>query len=633
MMPSNQKRKSLLADTWLIENIANLFSIISMLVIVLLLHLYDSQPIFQWHGASLNSFVSVFATISKALLLLAVSSCLGQWKFISFSQRKRKLIEFDTYDSASRGPKGGLKLLWQTRLRYETASGLSKISLISDRSLSAVGALITIFALAFDPFVQQVIGFKELQVPSQNSSSPTTMPRAFRYSEGILFPVLITSMLQLPRDSLSAELILGADINIRGTSYREVKSSSSFSMQAAVLSGLSNDLAIITQQIPVRCPSGSCQWDPYESLAVCSACLDVTQHLTNSTQVYTEDRPYSPQYFDYMSDNTGMLAVMGSISTLTLPNKNHVDVGYSPAAVFYGTSNRTETLSFKDNDTLLWSTSMIKQIGSSKNYTATECGLYYCIKNIESQVVNGTLLETSTFVPLPQSSGSWLPINSSIPDPAPGQLDSMVEYYRQDLQFGSDYNISQVAINGIGAQMRTIFNLDVTSIRENGTTGYYIQAQDRAHDQFAPPAMQALFESTDLSNTFNVLAHSMTNAMRIGDDNGTIVDGTTGVTVYQVRWVWISLPLAIVLGSCIFLVLTIFQQRHEGLPIWKSSSLAVLKCGAMIDSLLDDHKHVGGMEDKAANSHVSLFESESGESMSLEILCILANFFGRRNWA
>lgn len=118
-MASDQKTRSILADTWLIENIASLFSIISMLMIVVLLHLYDSKPIFEWHGASLNSFVSVFATLSKALLLLAVSSCLGQWKYISFSQKKRKLIEFDTYDSASRGPKGSLQLLWQTRLRCE----------------------------------------------------------------------------------------------------------------------------------------------------------------------------------------------------------------------------------------------------------------------------------------------------------------------------------------------------------------------------------------------------------------------------------------------------------------------------------------------------------------------------------
>lgn len=123
-MKFKSSNRSLLADTWMIENVATLFSLLSMFTIVLLLFLYDSKPIFEWHGASLNSFIAVFATLSKTLLLMVVSSCLGQWKYIYFSREKRKLIEFDVFDEASRGPQGGFQLLWHTRFQYEMRSHL-----------------------------------------------------------------------------------------------------------------------------------------------------------------------------------------------------------------------------------------------------------------------------------------------------------------------------------------------------------------------------------------------------------------------------------------------------------------------------------------------------------------------------
>lgn len=112
------KLKSLLRDAWAFEIIVFLVSVLALGCLTSLLRYYDQQPIFKWHGLTLNTIVSTVSTISKTLLMFVVSAGISQWKYIAFSKGKRKLIEFERLDSASRGPEGSLTLLWTTRLRY-----------------------------------------------------------------------------------------------------------------------------------------------------------------------------------------------------------------------------------------------------------------------------------------------------------------------------------------------------------------------------------------------------------------------------------------------------------------------------------------------------------------------------------
>lgn len=112
-----QKSRSILADTWLLETLAIVLSLASFSMILVLLQIYDNKPIFVWHGATLNTFVSTIATLGKAMLLLTVSACMSQWKYIWFSQARQKLIDFEVFDKASRGPSGSLSLLWSVNFR------------------------------------------------------------------------------------------------------------------------------------------------------------------------------------------------------------------------------------------------------------------------------------------------------------------------------------------------------------------------------------------------------------------------------------------------------------------------------------------------------------------------------------
>jgi hypothetical protein len=107
--------KSLVADSWLIEIICIVLSLVSLAAILVLLAYYNGKPFLDWHRLTLNTVISIFATVSRIALLVALSSSLGQWRWNWFRKQARPLAEFETLDAAGRGSLGSLRLLWMTR--------------------------------------------------------------------------------------------------------------------------------------------------------------------------------------------------------------------------------------------------------------------------------------------------------------------------------------------------------------------------------------------------------------------------------------------------------------------------------------------------------------------------------------
>ena len=125
-------------------------SVVCMGAVISTLVYIREKPLTFWTlPIAPNTLVSVFSTLAKSALMLTVAECISQLKWLHF-QTTHKLVELDHFDEASRGPFGSLLFLW-------------KINITS--ALASLGALITIFALAADPFTQQVISF-----PSRNVS-------------------------------------------------------------------------------------------------------------------------------------------------------------------------------------------------------------------------------------------------------------------------------------------------------------------------------------------------------------------------------------------------------------------------------------------------------------------------------
>lgn len=121
------------------------------------------------------------------------------------------------FDSASRGPWGSAMLLWTHR----------------GYSLASLGALITILAVTFDPFMQQLLSYFSRQVPSSLHASSVNLGHPA---------------------SISVDLLHGEGLEALNTG-----------IWTKVGPGLD----------PV-CPSGNCTWPVFPSLGFCTKCEDAT---------------------------------------------------------------------------------------------------------------------------------------------------------------------------------------------------------------------------------------------------------------------------------------------------------------------------------------------------------------------
>lgn len=117
---------------------------------------------------SLNATVAALVTAAESLALLAVSACIGQWKWIYYRSETRPLEDLDTIDDASRGPYGAVLLLAKSRLA----------------GVATVGALVTILALGIDTFAQQVLSTEAVTTWLDNGALAATFSLATGYASG-----------------------------------------------------------------------------------------------------------------------------------------------------------------------------------------------------------------------------------------------------------------------------------------------------------------------------------------------------------------------------------------------------------------------------------------------------------------
>jgi hypothetical protein len=108
----------LITDWWWWELFSWLLSFlcVSAIVGVLILYSGKKQPDFIIPGITINAFISVFAAVAKAALILPVSEAIGQLKWVWF-QNDASLWDIYLFDGASRGPWGSLMLLLRSKCR------------------------------------------------------------------------------------------------------------------------------------------------------------------------------------------------------------------------------------------------------------------------------------------------------------------------------------------------------------------------------------------------------------------------------------------------------------------------------------------------------------------------------------
>lgn len=135
-------RRTSRSSFWFYEIGAIILSLLFMVAIIVLLSKIDGKPMSSWKlPLSPNTVIAIFSTLSKSAVLLVISECLSQLKWVYFEQGSQRLMDLQIFDDASRGPLGAIHLL--VRIRWTAVA-------------ASFGALLTLLALAQDAFYQEV---------------------------------------------------------------------------------------------------------------------------------------------------------------------------------------------------------------------------------------------------------------------------------------------------------------------------------------------------------------------------------------------------------------------------------------------------------------------------------------------
>lgn len=428
-------------------------------------------------------------------------------------------------------------------------------------------------------------------------------------------------------------------------------------MKMAVLNGLAHTTEEVINQTSYSCATGNCTWNPFESLAVCNRCNDLQGQLTRYSNrtalINILNNDDSKSAFEngttFRTNNNLIINNADNISYISPTGTTApLSIIYMTA---YGTGNASATASFKDNDVLIWSTSILRLRTIHESdlrwpdlpIEAIECALYYCVKQYNASVHNGVFYENeATLQNVRRSPDSWQlqPIRY-LGSPYFFQFINTTEgrsleynnrtagLYWSDLilesDSGSKYNVSQQGVHGTSAYLQNTFRYKIDINRFNDTFGdRFTTGLDLSGvlngwalsfgnvTQYSPTIIETIWQSQNISATFDAVARSMSNAIRaseysLRDTNSTSVHkGVAQVVVifYSVQWRWIILHAALVLAGLIFLAITIWKTINLGIPAWKSHSLPPLAFSYQVDSLFSSADSVEIMEQRAAKHHV-----------------------------
>ncbi|KAJ0414715.1 hypothetical protein BJY00DRAFT_320801 [Aspergillus carlsbadensis] len=554
--PKSMSRRwaALLLNTWLWEISAIVFSLACFVAIICVLAVFNGKPQPQFaYGFTLNAIISILATASKSSLIYVIGECIGQLKWIWFYQgEKKQLHNMQIFDNASRGPLGSLFMMLQHK----------------GRSLASLGAILTILALTFDPFVQQILSYPTRQALRHADSSSAIAPQAFYF-----FPETYS-------------------IDFQGVVNTGIWSESPDQLEPGV-----------------TCASGNCHWEAIDSVGVCSQCEDITAQTelqcdalvindtttresnttecriippqgdtvnitTNATVsriMSMDDGGYHPQLLLDVPDQI----VWSPFQREAIENQNGSNATYAGVKSPQSVIAHAE-LALASNETT--GLSPLSDLATTFRLSkVSQCALELCARTYQISVSNGT----TTFNISDPDFGQLFSIPDMIftgpdcwmPTPVPGADPKSVNL--TDLPSVSGYaDISKFAfcpvptydLRGFLAG-RTIMPYVAPRLSQWHVLGSRMQPGNPAAGKIA---------SDGLEGVMGNVAASLTRAAFTAS-NYTVKGNEYAFEVYiSVDWVWLLLPAALVAFGILFLGLTMYTNKRQRLHPWKSSILAVL---------------------------------------------------------
>ncbi|KAI9696315.1 MAG: hypothetical protein M1820_008157 [Bogoriella megaspora] len=505
-LPATPSARRHIWESWVWEVASLVLSVSSFAAIAITVGLFNNKPPSSWKfDLTLNGVVSFLAVLNKAALVMPVASCISQLKWIWFASKARRLEDFEDFDEASRGPLGSLKLLWDFRFRR----------------LASLGSVVIIVAVLIDPFFQNILTTKFVDV----SAGTGSIARASSY---ILGPPDENNTLYPPPPPLA--------------------------MKGAIQSGILGSTGLGATVSP------ACPTEPH--LQFYNVSNEFGNRFGWSLQTPNNTVNYSASI---ENSNSVILTTAGPADfSPCIP----LLTGGPPCPLTIAFRNATQQLIvdffiMKNRDKT--TTSSVAMPPPLVN----ECALYYCGRSYVANMTNGQFSETVL--------DEWHNVSTTADGNkrlvGPKDQDSFTLDTVASSKFRTTESLSwYLSVQLYGAPTGTLH----TTVGDNTPQAFITDA--------VGAVVQAMNETTNrnISTLMADVAQSMTTYVRTQNASDLPAFGTAYKTEAQtaVRWYWLYLSgIPMILGIA-FVILTLWTSHRQGVRVWKSSVRALLSNGA-----------------------------------------------------
>ncbi|PLB40847.1 DUF3176 domain-containing protein [Aspergillus candidus] len=530
-------------DTWAWEIGSVTLAVVGLALLVAFLVTINNTPYAKWqYTASPNTVVSIIVTITKAALLVPVSSCLGQLKWSLFRD-PAPLYHMQVIDQASRGPWGSLEILLGGIFGSRTGS------------LTYVGAALTVLALAVDPFAQQILTFPSRTVPALNATALTQASQNW------------TSMGGLDHSDVSLELPP--------------------TLLTAIMSGLMQT----HRPLEPQCNALSCDFPEFVALGMCSKCEDVTARTDQKCQVENdvpvwEGVPIHPALiqvptncsyrspsnfsFDFQLSERIEYETIGDV--VSDPHKinnvtffaNHWSLRPRADYPILGIQDPIVSLIEIDYvDPVRYTVS--NATAPPTKPVVTECAVYFCERRYAASSYLPTTQESSPFHVVDTQELIVKDSQEERPD-----ISSLEPFYfdppkgSATLSRNPKYSMEYHTFNNFRPFMMSLFNSTATIDIIELPTSYTLK-------------LESFLRRVDLSEILESMSTSVTDTLRKNGHGGEVSGKAfRDERFIQVRWPWIILPVVVTLGSLALLLGTAIGCKQRDAVLWKCMVLPLL---------------------------------------------------------
>ncbi|GJC84425.1 hypothetical protein ColLi_07263 [Colletotrichum liriopes] len=564
-----------------------LISGLAIIAICMVVHHYDNNQVPNWTAnvpgrnepfrLTINSLLSMLSVLGSTCAMIPVTKSLGQLKYLWFMEQDRKLADLEVFDSASRGKVGSAQLIWKLRFKH----------------LAVLGGLASLLALAYGPFVQNLL---IVNIQYREADNNALLSYSFSYDY----------------EPLNGT---GTDNSLKHAVDEALKDSSS-------------EWAIPAN----KCKTGECVWGDYYTIAACSRCTDISHLLTRTcTPVITSE--------DGFSDTGGCNVALPngfSFNSTDLAEQN-----YNPHRIVMVMNTTMPPLVYNYTAPLAFVQSIVglpygsSALNTSQPFIITEdspviaheCAIIPCVQRqsltvtrpVDNSNNNAALPATDDIVPLIEIVEQWdnftappnghVSINFDDPSHNKNIGKQQADKYSAPFITGSTYT-------GLRSYLESLLNGYVWSTPTD--TGFNVHSPESAfrniHYHTISKNWTPLYCDGDKTATrqdgvtcgMNKIAAGLTNAFRLSawqipdDESRPVLNGTTkrAKQICTAQWQYVSAPVAVwVLGLALFIGVVI-KTRRAHIKAWRTSPLATLLLRLDPDSRehLKDWQHMGDAE-------------------------------------